>query len=110
MDGHVFNALVLFVEISVRGSPRDLRVFDETTSTMRVTWRPAPGNVLRYQITYKPAQGGEGNEVFVNRQTNEVVLQNLESDTEYELFVSAIYTSGSGDPLLGTGTTLEGKR
>ncbi|XP_075883605.1 collagen alpha-1(XII) chain isoform X2 [Nelusetta ayraudi] len=91
----------------VRGSPRDLRVFDETTSTMKLAWRQAPGNVLRYQIIYKPAQGGEGNEVFVNGETNEVELQSLDPDTEYELFVSAIYTSGSGDPLLGTGTTLE---
>lgn len=105
-----FKFLSPLLKSSVRGSPRDLRVFDETTSTMRVTWRPAPGNVLRYQITYKPAQGGEGNEVFVNGETNEAVLENLEADTEYELFVSAIYTSGPGDPLLGTGTTLEGKR
>lgn len=102
--------LTLLLNSPVRGSPRDLRVFDETISTMRVTWRPAPGNVLRYQITYKPAQGGEGNEVFVNGETNEAVLQNLDPDTEYELFVSAIYTSGPGDPLLGTGTTLEGRR
>lgn len=107
----IFSMFLSFLlKSSVRGSPRDLRVFDETTSTMKLAWRQAPGNVLRYQIIYKPAQGGEGNEVFVNGETNEVELQSLDPDTEYELFVSAIYTSGSGDPLLGTGTTLEGKR
>ncbi|XP_052436866.1 collagen alpha-1(XII) chain isoform X5 [Carassius gibelio] len=90
----------------VRGSPRDLRVFNETVSSMRVSWRAAPGNVLQYQVAYKP-DGGERKEMFVKGDTTTALLRNLSPDTEYELFVSARYTSGLGAPLMGTGTTLE---
>ncbi|XP_037602343.1 collagen alpha-1(XII) chain isoform X2 [Sebastes umbrosus] len=91
----------------VRGSPRDLRVFNETISTMKVAWQAAPGNVLQYRIAFKPAEGGERKEISVKGDTTRAVLKNLQPFTEYELFVSARYSSGLGDPLLGTGTTLE---
>lgn len=94
---------------SVRGSPRDLRVFNETVSSMRLSWRPAPGNVLQYNVAYKP-EGGERKEIVVKGDSTIALLKNLQPDTEYELFVSARYASGLGDPLMGTGTTLEGKR
>uniref|UniRef100_A0A672LG59 Collagen alpha-1(XII) chain n=1 Tax=Sinocyclocheilus grahami TaxID=75366 RepID=A0A672LG59_SINGR len=90
----------------VRGSPRDLSVFNETVSSMRVSWRAAPGNVLQYHVAYKP-DGGERKEMFVKGDTTTALLKNLSPDTEYELFVSARYTSGLGAPLMGTGTTLE---
>uniref|UniRef100_A0A4W5P3T0 Collagen alpha-1(XII) chain n=1 Tax=Hucho hucho TaxID=62062 RepID=A0A4W5P3T0_9TELE len=92
----------------VRGSPRDLRVFNETVSSMMVSWRAAPGNVLQYRVAFKPADGtGERKEIAVKGDTTVALLKNLQPATEYELFVSAHYTSGLGDPLLGTGTTLE---
>lgn len=76
---------------------------------MRVSWRAAPGNVLQYHVAYKP-DGGERKEMFVKGDATTALLRNLSPDTEYELFVSARYTSGLGAPLMGTGTTLEGKR
>lgn len=76
---------------------------------MRLAWQGAPGNVLQYRIAFKPAEGGERKEISVKGDTTQVMLKNLQADTEYELFVSARYPSGLGDPLLGTGTTLEGK-
>ncbi|XP_034381076.1 collagen alpha-1(XII) chain-like isoform X2 [Cyclopterus lumpus] len=91
----------------VRGSPRDLHVFNETISTMKLAWQAAPGNVLQYRIAFKPAEGGDRKEISVKGDTTQAVLKNLQPDTEYELFVSARYSSGLGDPLLGTGTTLE---
>uniref|UniRef100_A0A3B3VGS5 Collagen alpha-1(XII) chain n=1 Tax=Poecilia latipinna TaxID=48699 RepID=A0A3B3VGS5_9TELE len=91
----------------VRGSPRDLRVFEETISTMKLTWQAAPGNVVQYRIAYKPAEGGERKEISVNGDTTQAMLKNLQPATEYELFVTARYSTGLGDPLLGTGTTLE---
>lgn len=95
--------------LSVRGSPLDLRVFNETVSSMRLSWRAATGNVLQYNVAYKP-DGGERKEINVKGDTTFALLKNLLPDTDYELFVSARYSSGLGDPLLGTGTTLEGKR
>uniref|UniRef100_A0A673FJ46 Collagen, type XII, alpha 1a n=1 Tax=Sinocyclocheilus rhinocerous TaxID=307959 RepID=A0A673FJ46_9TELE len=94
------------MDTEVRGSPRDLRVLNETVSSMRVSWRAAPGNVLQYHVAYKP-DGGERKEMFVKGDTTTALLKNLSPDTEYELFVSARYTSGLGAPLMGTGTTLE---
>ncbi|XP_069574960.1 collagen alpha-1(XII) chain isoform X2 [Brachyistius frenatus] len=91
----------------VRGSPRDLRVFDETISTMKLAWQAAPGNVVQYHIAFKPAEGGERKEMLVKGDITQAVLKNLQPATEYELFVSARYSSGLGDPLLGTGMTLE---
>ncbi|XP_059208525.1 collagen alpha-1(XII) chain [Centropristis striata] len=91
----------------VRGAPRDLRVFDETVSTMKLAWEAAPGNVLQYRIAFKPSEGGERKEISVKGDNTQATLKNLQSATEYELFVTARYSSGLGDPLLGTGTTLE---
>ncbi|KAJ8392978.1 hypothetical protein AAFF_G00068820 [Aldrovandia affinis] len=91
----------------VRGTPRDLRVFNETVSTMRLAWQAAPGRVQQYSVAYKPADGGERKEVTVKGENTAVTLKSLQSDTEYELFVSARYSSGFGEPLLGQGTTLE---
>lgn len=98
-----------FFLLPVRGSPRDLRVSDETTTTMKLAWQAAPGNVLQYRIAFKPSEGGERKEVSSRGEVTQIVLKNLQPATEYELFVSARYASGQGDPLLGTGTTLEGK-
>ncbi|XP_060790300.1 collagen alpha-1(XII) chain isoform X3 [Neoarius graeffei] len=90
----------------VKGSPRHLRVFDETESSMKLSWQAAPGNVLQYHIAYKP-EDGERKEISVKGDSTTAVLDNLLSDTEYEIFVSARYSSGLGEPLLGRGTTLE---
>lgn len=76
---------------------------------MKLAWQPAPGNVLQYRIAFKPAEGGERKEIAVRGDTTRAVLKNLQAGTEYELFVSALYSSGVGHPLMGTGTTLEGK-
>lgn len=107
--GCLHNGYELVSNLSVRGSPRDLRVFDETISTMKLAWQAAPGNVLQYRIAFKPAEGDERKEISVKGDTTQALLKNLQPATEYELFVSARYSSGLGDPLLGTGTTLEGK-
>lgn len=76
---------------------------------MKLAWQPARGNVLQYRIVYKPVEGGDRKEISVKGDTTQAVLKNLQPATEYDLFVSAHYTSGVGDPLIGTGTTLEGK-
>ncbi|XP_060735731.1 collagen alpha-1(XII) chain isoform X2 [Tachysurus vachellii] len=89
-----------------KGSPRNLRVFDETESTMKLSWQAAPGNVLEYHIAYKP-EGGERKQITVKGDSTTAMLKKLLPDTEYEIFVSALYSSGLGDPLLGSGTTLE---
>ncbi|KAM9339586.1 collagen alpha-1(XII) chain [Symphorus nematophorus] len=90
-----------------RGSPRDLRVFDETMSSMKVSWEPAPGNVLQYRLSYRPSAGGPKKEMSVKGDNSVALLKNLQPGTQYDISVSARYPSGLGDPLQGQGTTLE---
>ncbi|XP_056620126.1 collagen alpha-1(XII) chain isoform X2 [Triplophysa dalaica] len=90
-----------------RGSPRDLRVFKETTSSMQLSWAAAPGRVQQYRVSYQPTTGGEMKEVTVRGETTTTVLKDLQPGTEYQLAVRAKYSAGSGEPLQGTGTTLE---
>ncbi|KAJ3607003.1 hypothetical protein NHX12_026518, partial [Muraenolepis orangiensis] len=93
-----------------RGSPRSLQVSDETTSSLRLAWAPAPGNVLQYRIAFRPVGAPKGvgpKELTVKGEHTGVRLKNLRPGTEYEVAVRARYPSGLGDPLEGRGTTLQ---
>lgn len=94
---------------SAIGSPRDLRVFEETTTSMKVSWEPAPGTVLQYHMVYQQSAGGPRKEMSVKGDETAAVLNDLQPGTEYSIFVSASYHSGLGDALEGRGTTLEGR-
>lgn len=98
-----------FFIFSAKGSPRGLRVFDETVSSMKVSWEPAPGNVLQYRLAYRPSSGGPRHEVSVKGTNTAAVLKKLQPGTEYIISVSARYRSGLGEALNGQGTTLGGE-
>lgn len=74
---------------------------------MQVEWEPAPGRVQEYVVSYQPTEAGETKELSVKRTST--VLKNLQSGTEYQISVRARYSSGLGQPLEGTGTTLDGE-
>ncbi|KAI9528336.1 hypothetical protein NQZ68_022028 [Dissostichus eleginoides] len=93
--------------VGTKGSPRDLRVFEETVSSMKVSWEPAPGSVQQYRVSYQPSAGGPRKEVAVKGDNRAALLKNLQPGTQYEISVSARYPSGMGDALEGRGTTLE---
>lgn len=40
------------------GGVKNLQVTDPTTSSLRVRWEPAEGDVRQYQVIYVPAAGG----------------------------------------------------
>lgn len=75
---------------------------------MQLSWAAAPGRVQQYRVAYQPTAGGEMKEVTVRGDNTATVLKGLQPGTEYQLAVRARYSSGSGQPLQGTGTTLEG--
>lgn len=75
---------------------------------MQLSWAAAPGRVQQYRVFYQPTEGGEMKEVTVKGDTTATMLKNLQPGTEYQLAVRARYSSGLGEPLQGTGTTLEG--
>lgn len=92
----------------VKGAPRNLRITDETTDSFMVGWTPAPGNVLRYRLVYRPFTGGERRQVTVSANERSTTLQNLIQDTRYEVSVIAEYQSGPGNALNGYAKTDEG--
>lgn len=76
---------------------------------MKVSWEPAPGDVLQYRLAYRASSGGPRKEVSVKGTNTAIVLKKLQPGTEYDITVSARYRSGLGEALKGRGATLEGK-
>ncbi|XP_008275102.1 collagen alpha-1(XII) chain isoform X4 [Stegastes partitus] len=90
-----------------RSGPRNMRVYDPTTSTLSVSWEHAEGPVMQYRITYAQTTGDPIEEhTTVPGNRNNVVLQNLDPDTPYNIKVTAIYADGPGGELEGDGTTV----
>uniref|UniRef100_A0A3B3U400 Collagen type XII alpha 1 chain n=1 Tax=Poecilia latipinna TaxID=48699 RepID=A0A3B3U400_9TELE len=89
-----------------RGGPRNMRVYDPTTTTLSVSWEHAEGPVMQYRITYAPTTGDPIEEyTSVQGNRNNVILQNLDPDTPYNIKVTAIYADGPGGELEGNGRT-----
>ncbi|KAJ8288713.1 hypothetical protein COCON_G00013720 [Conger conger] len=89
------------------GGVRNLQVTDPTTSTLKVTWEPAEGNVRQYRVLYVPAKGGPEDMDQVSGSTTTTVLRNLLPDTVYTVTVVPVYPSGDGKRLSENGKTLD---
>lgn len=83
----------------------------ETTHSFRVSWQPAPGDVTRYRLSYRPLEGEElqGSEVTTSGPETAAVLTGLRPQTTYRVTVTPEYQSGAGEPLEVDGTTKEGQ-
>nr|XP_033493053.1 collagen alpha-1(XIV) chain-like isoform X1 [Epinephelus lanceolatus] len=86
--------------------PRDLVTSDITARSFRVTWTHAPGQVEKYRVVYYPASGGQPDEKVVHGTENSVELSYLNSLTEYQVAVFAVYRSSASEALRGSATTL----
>lgn len=82
-----------------------IAVTEETDKTMKVTWQPAPGNVLNYRVTYKPKAGGRQLAAKVPGGNTSTVLRRLTPLTTYDITVVPVYRSGEGKPRDGEGRT-----
>uniref|UniRef100_A0A8C5A5D2 Collagen type XII alpha 1 chain n=1 Tax=Gadus morhua TaxID=8049 RepID=A0A8C5A5D2_GADMO len=90
-----------------RSAPRNMRVYDPTTSTLSVSWEHALGPVVQYVITYAPTTGDPIEEhATVQGNVNNLILENLDPDTPYNIKVTAIYSDGPGGELEGDGRTV----
>ncbi|XP_069371492.1 collagen alpha-1(XII) chain isoform X2 [Paralichthys olivaceus] len=90
-----------------RAGPRNMRVFDATTSTLTIGWDHAEGPVRQYRIAYAPMTGDPITEfTVVPGNRNNAMLQNLQPDTPYNITVEAIYAEGPGGSLNGPGRTV----
>ncbi|CAJ0946844.1 unnamed protein product [Ranitomeya imitator] len=84
---------------------KKLRVTDETENTMKVTWQPAPGNVVNYRVIYRPRAGGRQVSAKVPPAVTSTVLKRLQPKTTYDITVVPVYRSGDGKARQGEGTT-----
>ncbi|KAK5916541.1 hypothetical protein CgunFtcFv8_011516 [Champsocephalus gunnari] len=90
-----------------RSAPRNMLVYDPTTSTLSVSWEHAIGPVTEYRITYAQTTGDPIEEsTVVPGNRNNVVLQNLDPETPYNIKVTAMYADGAGGEVEGDGLTL----
>uniref|UniRef100_A0A4W6BTA5 Collagen type XIV alpha 1 chain n=1 Tax=Lates calcarifer TaxID=8187 RepID=A0A4W6BTA5_LATCA len=86
--------------------PRDLVTSEITARSFRVRWTHAPGQVEKYRVVYYPASGGQPEEKVVQGTENSVELNYLNSLTEYQVAVFAVYRSSASEALRGSATTL----
>lgn len=72
-DGSDVSVIDLFTSAPLGpvGGVKNLQVTDPTTSSLRVRWEPAEGDVRQYQIIYVPAAGGTDSMVSAHPQGND---------------------------------------
>ncbi|XP_051948609.1 collagen alpha-1(XIV) chain [Xyrauchen texanus] len=87
-------------------APSDLVTSEVTARSFRVSWTPAVGQVEKYRVVYYTPTGSKPEEVVVKGGVTSVVLSNLNSLTEYEIAVFAIYSNSASEALRGSRTTL----
>uniref|UniRef100_A0A3Q3WT58 Uncharacterized protein n=1 Tax=Mola mola TaxID=94237 RepID=A0A3Q3WT58_MOLML len=86
--------------------PRDLVTSEVTARSFRVSWTHAPSQVEKYRVVYYPASGGRPDEKVVQGTDSSVELNFLNSLTEYQVAVFAVYHSSASEALRGSATTL----
>ncbi|MEQ2221609.1 hypothetical protein ILYODFUR_017537 [Ilyodon furcidens] len=84
---------------------KSLTVSHETEQTMKVTWIPAPGNVINYRLKYIPTDGGKEVVLKIPGTTTSTIMKRLQPITTYNITVLPIYKRGEGKPRQGVGTT-----
>uniref|UniRef100_A0A667YFT3 Collagen type XII alpha 1 chain n=1 Tax=Myripristis murdjan TaxID=586833 RepID=A0A667YFT3_9TELE len=87
--------------------PRNMKVYDETMSTMRVRWEPA-GGASGYLMLYKPINASQPQpekEMRVGADVSDVQLLQLIPNTAYSITLYALHGEDTSDPLEGTGVT-----
>lgn len=89
----------------VSAAGRVIVVSEETERSMKVTWRPAPGNVINYRVTYKPQSGGRQLAAKAPGGTTSTVLRRLIPLTTYDITVVPVYRAGEGKARQGEGRT-----
>ncbi|XP_023375668.1 collagen alpha-1(XX) chain [Pteropus vampyrus] len=86
-------------------APTSLVLTQVTSSSVRLSWTPAPQLPLKYLVTWRPSRGGAPREVVVEGPSASAELHNLTSSTEYLVSVAPVYEAGVGEGLRGLVTT-----
>ncbi|XP_038648857.1 tenascin-X-like [Scyliorhinus canicula] len=76
---------------SVVAPPSNLRFSDITRKGFRMDWDHGAEDVDQYRISWVPSAGGDKKEMIINGKETSQVLDNLDPDTKYDVFLTAIY-------------------
>ncbi|XP_059751999.1 collagen alpha-1(XX) chain isoform X6 [Balaenoptera ricei] len=86
-------------------APTGLVLSRVTSSSIHLSWTPAPRPPLKYLIVLQPSKGSAPREVAVEALTSSAELHNLTSSTEYLVSVFPVHKAGVGEGLRGLVTT-----
>ncbi|XP_045742247.1 collagen alpha-1(XX) chain [Mirounga angustirostris] len=105
-DGARSDPVSLRYTPALRSPPSNLALASESPSSLRVSWTPPRGHVLRYRLTYVLASGsGSEKSISVPGPSSHVTLPDLLAATKYRVLVSAVYGAGESMPVSATGQT-----
>uniref|UniRef100_A0A671FM71 Collagen alpha-1(XX) chain n=1 Tax=Rhinolophus ferrumequinum TaxID=59479 RepID=A0A671FM71_RHIFE len=86
-------------------TPTSLVLSQVTSSSVHLSWTPAPQPPLKYLVVWRPSRGGIPREVVVEGPSSSTELHNLTSSTEYLVSVFPVYEAGAAEGLRGLVTT-----
>uniref|UniRef100_A0A667H6L6 Collagen alpha-1(XX) chain n=1 Tax=Lynx canadensis TaxID=61383 RepID=A0A667H6L6_LYNCA len=86
-------------------APTDLVVTQVTSSSVHLSWTPAPQLPLKYRIVWQPSRGGTPREVVVEGPASSMELHNLTAGTQYLVSVLPVLRAGFGEGLRRLVTT-----
>ncbi|GCB83383.1 hypothetical protein scyTo_0023854, partial [Scyliorhinus torazame] len=74
-----------------RPAPSNLRVSDIGGNSLQINWDHGSPDVALYKLTWVPSGGTDKKEMIINGNETSQVLDNLNPDTFYDVFLTAIY-------------------
>ncbi|XP_044909325.1 collagen alpha-1(XX) chain isoform X4 [Felis catus] len=86
-------------------TPTSLVVTQVTSSSVHLSWTPAPQLPLKYRIVWQPSRGGAPREVVVEGPASSAELHNLTAGTQYLVSVLPVLRAGFGEGLRRLVTT-----
>ncbi|VFV43666.1 Hypothetical predicted protein [Lynx pardinus] len=86
-------------------APTGLVVTQVTSSSVHLSWTPAPQLPLKYRIVWQPSRGGTPREVVVEGPASSMELHNLTAGTQYLVSVLPVLRAGFGEGLRRLVTT-----
>ncbi|XP_015742886.1 fibronectin isoform X5 [Python bivittatus] len=87
--------------------PTNLRLVNETSSTVLVTWRPPRARIGGYQLSVQSTTGSHPKQYTVGPSATKYLLRNLQPGSEYTVSLAAVKGNQKSNPEIGIFTTLQ---
>ncbi|XP_077175425.1 fibronectin isoform X2 [Paroedura picta] len=87
--------------------PTNLRLLNETDSTVLVTWKAPQAHITGYLLTVGLTRGGQPKKYTLGPQVPRYLLRNLQPGSEYTVTLVAVKGNKQSNPETGVFTTLQ---